>query len=76
MKGPGLAPVPLLDIWKQGEENSGKSHRGCMVVNLGKVHGSCEEPERPLTKMGKTPNSMLCAFGYLQLSTKIQWEGI
>lgn len=47
-----------------------------MVVNLGKVHGGCEEPERHLIKLGRPPNGMLCAFGYLQLSTNIQWEGI
>lgn len=45
------------------------------MVNLGKVHGGCEEPERHLTKLRRPSNGMLCAFGYLQLSTIIQWEG-
>lgn len=45
------------------------------MVNLDKVHESCEKLERHLTKLGQPLTSMLCAVGYLQLSAEIQWEG-
>lgn len=75
-KGPGLGPVSLLDIWKEGEEHSSKSCKRHVVVNLGKVHESCEKLERHLLKLGNSLNGMLPAVGYLQLTEKVWGEGL
>lgn len=74
-KCPGLGPVSLLDIWKAGEEHNGKSCKWHEVVNLGKVHESCEKLERHLPKLGNSLNGMLPAVGYLQ-PEKVQREGL
>lgn len=69
-------PVSLLDIWKEGEEYNGKSRKWHRVVNLGKVHESCEKLERHLSKLGNSLNGTWPAVGYLQLSEKVQGEGL
>lgn len=43
---------------------------------MGKVHESCEKLESHLTKLGNSLNGTLPAVGYLQLSEKVQGEGL